>query len=63
MVIAPWPQRSFSARLGLVAPAAWLTGSSSNPLALFPVFVISVVAMSVLLTILTTITVRPPRYA
>jgi hypothetical protein len=41
----------------------WLTGFSSNPLALFPVLVISVVAMSVLLTILTTITVRPPRYA
>jgi membrane protease YdiL (CAAX protease family) len=28
----------------------WLTGSPSNPLALFPIFVISVVAMSVLLT-------------
>jgi uncharacterized protein len=28
----------------------WLTGSPSNPLALFPVFVISAVAMSVLLT-------------
>ncbi|HEU4908871.1 MAG TPA: CPBP family intramembrane glutamic endopeptidase, partial [Propionibacteriaceae bacterium] len=28
----------------------WLTGSASNPLALFPIFVISVVAVSVLLT-------------
>jgi uncharacterized protein len=28
----------------------WLTGSTSNPLTLFPIFVISVVAMSVLLT-------------
>jgi hypothetical protein len=28
----------------------WPTGSAGNPLALFPVFVISVIALSVLLT-------------